>query len=347
MKTSNLLLLLTVLLSLSWTATEAQQLSHFSQYMLNGYLVNPALAGAENYGELKTGYRSQWSGVEGAPESFYLTAHTPLGKRNRNTTSTSFPYRERTGSKSLRQNYKRNGVQRALPHHGLGMAIVRDKAGVLQRTDVGVSYAYHLPISRSLKLSAGMTGGISLYQVDEAALELTNPNDPAFLGSYYNQAKPNIAAGMLLYSERFYLGFASTQLFQDELSRHLWDKGATENKARSRVHHSLMGGYKVYLTPKVSVLPSVLVRYATPAPMAADVNLKLLLDDKLWVGGSYRQQESFVALAGVNIRNLMQVGYAHDTGKSGINRYSQGSHEVVIGLLLHNRDKVFSPSDFW
>ncbi|MBB6610917.1 type IX secretion system membrane protein PorP/SprF [Pontibacter sp. Tf4] len=347
MKTSNLLSLLLFLFCYSWTTVRAQQLSHFSQYMLNGYLINPALAGSENYGELKTGYRSQWSGVEGAPESFYLTAHTPLGKMNRSNTPTSFPYRERTGSKSLRQNYRTKDVLHALPHHGAGLAIVRDKAGVLQRTDVGLSYAYHLPVSRSLKLSAGMTAGFALYQVDEAALELTNPNDPAFLGSYYNQAKPTIAAGMLLYSERFYAGFASAQLFQDELSRHFWDKGATENDARSRAHHSLMGGYKVYLSPKVSVLPSVLVKYANPAPLTADVNVKLLLDDKLWLGGSYREQESFVALAGINIKNLVQVGYAYDVAATGMSRYGRGSHEVVIGLLLHNRDRVFSPSDFW
>ncbi|HEY4650290.1 MAG TPA: type IX secretion system membrane protein PorP/SprF [Pontibacter sp.] len=347
MKTIKLLLLLLTLFCCSWTTAGAQQLSHFSQYMLNGYLVNPALAGAENYGELKTGYRSQWSGVAGAPVSFYLTAQTPLRKLNRSNTATSTPYRDRTGSKSLRQNYSKKNVLNALPHHGLGLAIVRDKAGVLQRTDVGVSYAYHLPVSKSLKLSAGMTAGFALYQVDEAALELTNPNDPAFLGSYYNQAKPAITSGMLLSSERFYLGFASAQLFQDELSHHFWNKGAMENGARSRVHHSLIGGYKVYLSPTVSVLPSVLVRYANPAPLAADVNLKLLLDDKLWVGGSYREQESFVALAGINIRNLLQVGYAYDVAARGMSRHSQGGHEVVVGFLLHNRDKVFSPSDFW
>jgi type IX secretion system PorP/SprF family membrane protein len=334
-----------ILLLLVCSEAFAQQLTHFSQYMLNGYLVNPAVAGTENYGEIKTGYRSQWAGVVGAPESFYLTAHTPLGKMNRKTTASSAPYRGRTGSKALRQNYRTKDVLNVQPHHGMGLSIIRDKAGVLQRTDLGVTYAYHLPVSRALMLSGGITGGFSLYQVNEGGLQLTNPGDPAFLGGDYNQAKPNITAGMMIYSRRFYIGASSAQLFQDELSARFGE--AEENSARSRVHHTLTGGYKVYMTPKLSALPSVLVKYASPAPLAVDANLKLLYLDKFWLGGSYREQETFVVLAGVNLSNLLQVGYSYDLGSRGMSQYSHGSHEVVVGILLRNRDKIFNPSDFW
>jgi type IX secretion system PorP/SprF family membrane protein len=337
--------LLPILLLLLCSEAFAQQLTHFSQYMLNGYLINPAVAGAENYGELKTGYRSQWAGVEGAPESFYLTVHTPLGKMNRKTTATSSPYRGRTGSKALRQNYQTKDVLNVQQHHGLGLSIIQDKAGVLKRTDAGLTYAYHMPVSRSLMVSAGLTGGFSLYQVNEAELQLTNPNDPAFLAGDYNQAKPNVTAGVLLYSKRFYVGASSAQLFQDELSARFGE--SEENSARSRVHHTFTSGYKIYLTPGLSVLPSVLLKYASPAPLAIDANLKLQYQDRFWVGGSYRPKQTLVALAGINLNNLLQVGYAYDIGKGGMNHYSSGSHEVVIGFLLHNRDKVFSPSDFW
>ncbi|WP_439882126.1 PorP/SprF family type IX secretion system membrane protein [Pontibacter sp. MBLB2868] len=337
-------ILISLLLLLHLSAF-SQQLPHFSQYMLNGFLINPALAGSENYAEIKTGYRNQWAGVEGAPESYYLTAHMPLGKMNMNTTATSVPYRGRNGSKALFKAYTKRDVTLAQPHHGLGFTAITDKAGALKRSDFGLTYAYHLPLNKELKMSAGITGGLSAYKVDEESLQLTDPNDPTFTGGNYNRVKPNITAGLLLYSKRFYIGSASSQILQDELTGSLSQDDS--NEASSRVHHYLMGGYKVMFTPNLSMLPSVLVKYASPAPLSVDANLKLLYKDKAWIGGSYRQNNDFVLLGGLNMNNLLQVGYAYDMATSGIGRIGGGAHEVVLGILINNNGKIFSPSDFW
>ena len=323
----------------------SQQLPHFSQYMLNGFLVNPALAGSENYGDVKTGYRNQWAGIEGAPESYYLTVHMPIGKMNLNTTATSVPYRGRTGSRVLLQNYTKKETVQPQPHHGAGFTVTTDKAGALKRTDVGLTYAYHLPLTKELKMSAGLSGGMSVYKVDEQGLQLTDPNDPTFIGGNYNRVKPNITAGVLLYTKQFFIGTSSTQLLQDELSTRFNDED--NHLASSRAHHYLMGGYKVVVTPKLSVLPSVMVKYASPAPTSVDVNLKLLYYDKVWLGGSYRQNSTPVILGGVNLSNLLQVGYAYDVPAQGMDKIGGGAHEVVLGILVNNRGRNFSPSDFW
>ncbi|MDX5437246.1 MAG: type IX secretion system membrane protein PorP/SprF [Pontibacter sp.] len=338
------LCILSILLCLSLNAF-SQQLPHFSQYMLNGYLVNPALAGSENYGDVRSGYRNQWAGIDGAPESYYITAHMPIGKMNLNTTATSVPYRGRTGSSALLQNYKKRETQQARPHHGVGLSVISDRAGALKRTDAGATYAYHLPLTKELKMSAGLSGGISMYRVDEQGLQLTDPNDPTFMGGNYNRVKPNITAGVLLYTKRFFIGTSSTQLFQDELSTRFNDEES--HLASSRAHHTFMGGYKLVVTPKFTVLPSVLVKYASPAPTSVDVNLKLMYYDKVWLGGSYRQNRTPVILGGVNVSNLLQVGYAYDVASNGMDRIGGGAHEVVLGILVNNRGKIFSPSDFW
>src|SRR5581483_7837677 len=57
----------------------AQQKPQYTQYVLNNMLINPAVTGIENYIDVKTGYRSQWTGLQGAPVTSYITASFPFG----------------------------------------------------------------------------------------------------------------------------------------------------------------------------------------------------------------------------------------------------------------------------
>ena len=57
----------------------AQQRPQYSQYLLNSYLLNPALSGIENYTDVKLGYRQQWAGLQDAPKTAFVSAHWALG----------------------------------------------------------------------------------------------------------------------------------------------------------------------------------------------------------------------------------------------------------------------------
>ncbi|MBC5775748.1 type IX secretion system membrane protein PorP/SprF [Pontibacter sp. KCTC 32443] len=331
---------LTIVLWAIGMVAVAQQLPHFSQYMLNGYLLNPAMAGVENYGDVKIGYRNQWSGVEGAPKSYYATVHAPLNKLNFNKSASSVPYRGKNSSKEMHKNYRSRSLVTPQAHHGLGFTALTDKAGALKRSDVSLTYAYHLPLSRTTMMSVGLTGGFSFYSVDQSGLYLTNPTDPTFMGGDYYRAKPNISAGAMVYTKKYYVGATTTQILQDELSK---EEGISEQD-RAYMHYYVTGGYKVVVSPKLSLLPSMMVKYVPPAPVSVDANLKVLYQDKVWIGGSYRHKDAAVVLAGINVSNLLQVGYAYDIANSDIGRVSDGSHEIVLGLLLNNRGKVFCPA---
>lgn len=307
--------------------------------MLNGYLINPAVAGSENYIDIKTGYRRQWTGIEGAPESTYLTVHLPLGKLNMNTTATSFPSREENGGKALYRNYLEGNKGKIIPHHGFGVMMITDEAGAIKRSAFNLTYAYHLPVGRTFKMSTGINLGAAFYDVNEDKLALTNPDDPAFLT--YNHIKPVISAGAMVYSHRLFAGFTASQLLEDEIS------GSQGRQNGSYPHLYLTGGYKIAMSPKFSVLPSTLVKYLKPLALSMDFNLKLLYGDRIWLGGSYRSQDAVVVMGGINIDNLFQVSYAYDMAYTGIGSISAGSHDFVIGVLLNNRGRIFSPSDFW
>ncbi len=90
-------------------------------------------------------------------------------------------------------------------------------------------------------------------------------------------------------------------------------------------------------------MPSILVKEINPVPVTFDVNAKISFRDVFWVGGSYRRDDSFGVLAGFNISSSINVGYSYDITTSALNTVSNGTHEIVIGLLLNNRYKVSCP----
>src|SRR6187551_2780704 len=68
----------------------AQQRPQYTQYILNNYIINPALSGIENYTDVKISSRDQWVGLNGAPRTMYLTIHAPIGKKDYKTSATSY-----------------------------------------------------------------------------------------------------------------------------------------------------------------------------------------------------------------------------------------------------------------
>ena len=68
-----------------------------------------------------------------------------------------------------------------------------------------------------------------------------------------------------------------------------------------------------------------------------EANVKLQYRDLLWVGGSYRYQDGYAAMVGLNISNTFNMGYAYDFTTTNLNTVSRGTHELMIGFLLGNK----------
>lgn len=89
-----LVALIILMLFFSQQSLQAQQRPHYTQYVINPFIINPAIAGIDNYGDLKISGRDQWAGLSGAPRTTYLTLHAPIGKNDYRTSSTLLPYPE-------------------------------------------------------------------------------------------------------------------------------------------------------------------------------------------------------------------------------------------------------------
>ena len=71
------------------------------------------------------------------------------------------------------------------------------------------------------------------------------------------------------------------------------------------------------------------VRYH--APVEADFNLNFLFYNVLWLGGSYRTGDAFVAIVEIQLSKQWRLGYSYDFTTTDIRHYSDGSHEIMLG----------------
>jgi type IX secretion system PorP/SprF family membrane protein len=314
----------------------AQQRPQYTQYVFNNYLLNPAVGGIENYIDAKVGYRSQWTGLQGAPVTSYLTINAPLGKNFLEGDATAFPANggENPSSRSFTQSY-----MAAEPHHGIGMMLVSDQAGPISQTNIDATYAYHLGLAPQLNLAVGVAAGVSHVSLNTSMITLENPLDPAIANGDNSQWKPDLGVGAWLYSGSYYLGASVQQI----LPQSLYFSTNNYSKSRTVPHYFFTGGVKVFISDDVTLLPSVLVKIINPLPVSYDVNAKLSFKDVFWFGGSYRRNDSFSVLAGINVSSFINIGYSYDITTSALNTVSNGTHEIVIGLLLNNKYKVTCP----
>lgn len=326
---------LTGLIFLTWclsTTLQAQHRPQYTQYIFNGFLINPAVAGIERYADVKLGGRSQWQGVEGAPQTAYLSAHLPIGARHIQDGATSFG---EGGHNPYSRGYSRR-YRASEPHHGVGIILQHDRAAQFVRTDALVAYAYHLRVAETLNLSAGVNAGIAQARLDMGGIN--TPGDPVLVHYADSRVSPDLGLGLWLYGSRFFVGLSAQQLLGNPLA-------FSDNARRMGGYQQffLTAGYKLHLGSDMAAVPSVLIKQMAHMPMVGDYNLKLAFRDRLWVGGGYRNHESFSAMAGFNISALFNLSYSYDFSTGPVRTLAHGSHEVVLGFLLNNRYRVFCP----
>ena len=311
---------LLLLFSLLASAVVAQQKALYSQYMTNYYLLNPAVAGYGKNLNVKVGYRNQWVGFEDAPATFYVSGEAALFQNGR----------------------QRN--RRDQPYHGVGGYIYKDVTGPTSRTGALLSYAYHVPLNRTMYLSSGVFAGMQQFTFNAEKIQLadgSNDRDPVTSGGNQTSFMPDLSVGTYLHADQF---FAGVSLFQ-VLGNKIFAFDDSKDASRLARHLFISGGYNFDINRNITVVPSLLLKYVDPAPLQADINVKGIYnfsksrrrsgyDDKVWVGASYRTQDALVALCGFQFMEQYELGYSYDVTVSPLRHHSSGSHEITLGFRV-------------
>ena len=273
------------------------------------------MSGYDGYSTVNMTYRKEWVGFANAPTTYSLSGQTRLLKQ-------SF--------KIVKRNVRKNFVKPSTKGRvGLGAFAFNDKNGLVSRTGLQFSYAYHIFLFRS-QISFGLAAQAFQYRIDAEKLNFAIENDPIKNNGLNLVAFiPDANFGFYWSSEKHYLGFSANQLFQSKIKLGSSD---LPNFKLYR-HYYLMGGYKFELYDGFAIEPSTLIKTTEQFLPQADFGMKLYYKTDYWAGLSYRTSGSLAAMFGVRI-NQLYFGYAYDYALSSIRKHSFGSSEIVISLKL-------------
>jgi type IX secretion system PorP/SprF family membrane protein len=287
---------------------EAQQDAQFTQYMYNTINVNPAYAGSRGVISLFGLYRAQWVGLEGAPTSKAASIHTPINNSN----------------------------------VGLGVSIIQDEIGPSDNSTISADFSYTLNTSENYKLSFGLKGTASLFNVDYTKLNRYDLNDPRFQNNIDNQFSPNIGAGVYYHSDKLYTGVSVPFILE---TKHFDDNASSV--AKDALHYYFIGGYVFDLSETTKFKPAFLAKSVKGAPLQLDLTANFMFNDKFVVGGAWRWSAAMSGLVGFQVNENWFIGYTYDTDTTRLANYNSGSHEIFLRYEFKGRqEKIVSPRFF-
>lgn len=287
----------------------AQQDPHYTQYMYNMSVINPAYAGSKENLSMGLLYRKQWVDIEDAPTTGTFFGHTPVGK-----------------------------------NVGMGLSFINDKIGPVEENNVYADFSYTLNLGGEHRLAFGLKTGLTLHNVDlfsDIYSTLPDPNDPAF-SENTSSTYFNFGAGFFYYTNKYYLAFSVPNMLK---SKHLDFDGREFGSEVS--HYFLTGGYVFDISQNVKFKPFFMLKSAIEAPTSLDLSTNFLFNEKFEIGATYRLEDSFGAMVNYAITPNVKLGYAYDHIVSDLNVTTPSSHEIILLFDLNFPKKVSSSPRFF
>ena len=284
----------------------------YTMYMWNTMSVNPGYAGSADLFTAAMLARQQWAGLDGAPSSQTLTAHTPL----------------------------------RMESLGLGLSAVHDKVGPVTNTIIYGDLAYRIRTSTHARLAFGLKAGVDLMQLRLGQLQNISADDPLFGQDISAKARPNFGFGLYYWGRKGYIGLSAPKLLEHD--RYEATAGTQlVGVVRQQRHLFLIGGYVFKFGEDLRFRPSFLVKAVQGAPLELDLSAMFLIREKLWLGAAWRSQAMISVIAAYQITDQFKIGYAYDLTTTALRTYQSGSHELMLSYdLRFNKQKTLSPRYF-
>lgn len=290
----------------------AQQPAQFSLYMLNAYGENPAAGGLEKTLVATGGFRAQWVGLQGSPQTQYINVSLPL----------------------------------SIISSGVGIQVMNESIGARNGLVAKLSYNFIKKMGDA-QLSIGVAGGVIQGTIDGAKLRtpsgdynqgVIDHQDKILNSASLNGIVPTFDAGVFFKAEKFDIGLFSGNLTEPTLS--LVSQKVTETHLKR--HYSAYTAAHFNIANNLTVHPSVMFR-SDGVQNQAEFSTFVRYNDNFFLGGAFRgftktTQDAATIFGGFKLSSKIMLAYAYDITVSSLKSATQGGHEIV---LQYNLGKEF------
>ncbi len=320
MRRKNTIALLILLLFTGASAlVNGQNLPSFEQYHFNQLVINPAYAGSNGTLDIQSFVHSQWTEMAAAPQTESLSISTAAGDGK----------------------------------HGIGLSLVHDQAGVSNKLQIQADYAFRMYLNKGV-LAIGLGATANYTDWNYAQLDAYNDGDPAFTGIPETSITPNAGVGVWYSNPFMFTGLSVPVLIEhkDIASITGTNEPLQLYDAARHVFYSL--GFLIPISQNFALKPYTLAKYSFGSPVQIDGSLSMIFYDFLWVGGSYRTDNSITVMAEYFLKkkntlrsNTFGFGYAYNFRNDGTSAIFGATHEIFISFnLVHNTTRFVNPRFF-
>ena len=278
----------------------AQQLPHYSLYMLNDAVINPALISSKPQNQVALMVRDQWTGFEGAPKTQLLSY------------------------------YANNHI------YGTGLTIVNDNTGPISLLSATISGSYITKTLGNHNMSLGLSANLFQYQMNNSDIILEDDGviDPAMQSGVSDKVLGNsFSIGGNYFSNKFNVGFSVINIFNSNLN--ISNTGVNNSLVN---HYYIHGKYKHSISQEFKYYPSILFKKIGATNIQFDINSIIDYKDLIWGGISFRTGDAIVTTLGLSFNNY-KFGYSYDITISKMKMPSYGSHGFLLTYNFNRIEK--------
>ena len=290
-----------------------QQDPHYTQYMYNMNVINPAYAGSKENLSFGLLYRKQWVQIEDSPTTFSASGSSPVGK-----------------------------------NVGVGLSIISDEIGPVAEQNAYGDFSYTIDVSDNHKLAFGLKAGFTFQKVDFTKITPTLPvPTEAVWRDNVNNIYANLGTGLFFYSDNYYISLSIPNMLKATHLNVQNNDGKVAKYGNETQHYFLTGGYVFNLNEKLKFKPHTMIKSAFNAPVSIDLSANFLFNDVFEIGGTWRREDSFGAMVNYAISPNLRIGYAYDHINSELKITTPSSHEIILLFDLNFPKKVSRSSRYF
>ena len=292
----------------------AQQTPVYSQYFLNGFVINPAIAGSDGTTKFALTARDYMVGVKESPNTVTASVNGRLLRR--------------------KVFVNRGKVTHQSGKVGMGGLIFSDHNGLVNRIGMQYTYAYHIDLHSS-RLSLGLSAALSQTRIDASKLDFKDP-EPLLKEGFGNMAfVPDANLGVFYKKQEYYVGLTVSNLFQRSINVGEFDYNYVLYR-----HYFLLGGTILDINPDFSVAPAFLLKATSNRMYQGEFSARISYKDDLWLAATYRTPQIAALMLGVRAKQLF-IGYTFEYNFNTMRSYSFCAHELCLIYSLGDTERRY------